>query len=127
MADLTPFYRGDTRILKILVQNDNGSSSPTPVNVTGDVFTVTFKPDQDLPDWKAPLQVSVTAASGGSPASDPANGIVYLTLTSEMTDLLDGGVEYFYDVQRTESGSPPVVSTLVLGKVKVLKDVTRTP
>lgn len=125
MTDLAPFYRGDTKVFKLTLKNDNGASPPTPVDVTGNVFWITFKTDAALPDYKCTLQHSETAAAGGTPVSDPSEGLVYITLSSEETALLAGNTTYYYDIQRVIPGSPPVVSTLQSGKVKVLQDVTQ--
>jgi hypothetical protein len=108
--DLNDFMRGDTWTQKLtLVQDD------APVDITGEEFWVTLKlnPESAAPD----AQRKVTASG-----ADATNGIVYLTLeAADTVDLIPS--RYYYDFQR-KSGSK--VQTLLYGKVRVGRDITRT-
>ncbi|MBF0161597.1 MAG: hypothetical protein HQL88_04840, partial [Magnetococcales bacterium] len=48
-----------------------------------------------------------------------------LTLTSAETDLIAPGI-YVFDFQRVIPDNPPVVKTLMSGKISILPDITRS-
>jgi hypothetical protein len=107
--DLNDFVRGDTWTQKVTIMNEG-----TPVDITGDEFWLTMKlnPESVSPD----AQCSI-AASG----ADALNGIVYLTLEAvDTTDLIPS--RYYFDIQRKTSNK---VQTLLYGRVRVIRDITR--
>ncbi len=109
--DLNDFVRGDTWTQKITIM-DQGS----PVDITGDEFWITLKLNPEATDEAADAQRQVTASG-----DDATNGIVYLTLDAVDTeDLLPS--RYYYDIQRKSSNK---VMTLLYGRVRVIRDITR--
>lgn len=125
-AKIEPFYRGDTVTLRISVKTPNLTTGELePVDITNNWFWITFKTDPSVKDYDASLQKIVQAlASGGHPDTNPEEGVVVVVLESTETALLIGGVKYHYDIQRSISGNPPTVRTLVKDTVTVLGDVT---
>lgn len=113
--DLKPFARGDTWTTKWVVADAND----VPIDVTGLTFWLTLKSNTDDADPGA-AQVSVVASS-----PDSNSGIVYTTMQPSATGTLTPGT-YKYDFQQVDNQSPAVVSTLLIGKVRVAADVTRT-
>ena len=114
--DLTSFARGDTWTLKFTITDTNSQ----PIDITGLTFWLTLKQNADDPD-PGDAQVSTVA---GSPDSN--QGIVYVTFPASVTNGLAVGT-YNYDLQQVDSSvSPAQINTLLIGKVKVAKDITRT-
>ena len=116
-SNLSPLYRGDTREFEFEFTNSAG----LPLDITGHELWFTVKRDIGDADVDAILQKKIVFPS--SPQSEKGEGT--LTLDSTETDGLEPGV-YFYDFQRVMPGIPPVVKTLVSGKISVLPDVTRS-
>jgi hypothetical protein len=110
--DLDPLVRGDDWSLKL-----NITSSNSPVDITGYTYTWTLKDNVDDPD---PGALQVTLVASGSSA---AIGEVILSATAAVTTNITPQT-YTYDVQQVNTTG--VVQTLLLGKVKVVKDITRT-
>lgn len=110
--DLNPLVRGDDWTIKLSVQQ-NGSV----VDITGYTYYFTLKSDIDAAD---PGDLQVTASSTGA---DAAAGIVYINVADTQTNSLEPRT-YNYDVQQIDDSGN--VQTLLIGKVKVVKDVTRT-
>lgn len=111
--DLLPLVRGDDWKIKLTILEDG-----VPVNITGYTYWFTLKVNIDDPDPGA-LQISVVASG-----ADAANGIVYITVPNFSTNIATQS--YRYDVQQIDTSSPVVIRTVLLGKVKVVKDVTRS-
>jgi len=111
--NLDPLVRGDDWTIKLTL-----TSGGSPIDITGYTFYFTLKSDIDVADVSAELQVTATS---GSP--DAANGIVYIVVDNTDTYSLDPRT-YNYDVQQTDDVGN--VTTILIGKVKVEKDVTRT-
>ena len=113
---LSDFYRGDTRKIKITVQD---TTTKQPISVDGGKLTVTFKKTVTAADADADLQVVVDAIE-----ADPLNptGEILVTLSHTDTEI-DVGT-YFYDFQFVSAAGE--VTTILVGKVKVLADITRT-
>lgn len=111
--DLDPLVRGDDWSLKL-----NITSSNSAVDVTGYTYYWTLKSDVDASDSAAALQV--TAAPSGSAA---AAGEVILTASAAVTTNITPQT-YSYDVQQVNDTG--AVQTLLIGKIKVVKDITRT-
>lgn len=111
--DLQPFARGDDWTLKFTFANENG----TPIDITGYSYWLTLKLDPDLAD---PGNAQIRGTSG---SPDAANGILYLTIPKAQTSNLVPGT-YNYDLQQQDVSNN--VRTVLLGKVKVVKDITRT-
>lgn len=111
--DLSPLVRGDDWKIKLTI-TENGSA----VNITGYTYWFTLKTNIDDADPGA-LQVSIVASG-----ADAANGIVYITAPNSITNIV--AQTYNYDVQQVDTSSPQNIRTVLLGKVKVVKDVTRS-
>lgn len=110
--DLNPLVRGDDWTIKLVVTQNNSV-----VNITGYTFYFTLKDNIDSAD---PGNLQVTATSG---SPDAAQGIVYINVSSALTTNLTPQT-YNYDVQQIDTSNN--VQTLLIGKVKVVKDVTRS-
>lgn len=107
--------RGDTWILTFNIQTSAGA----PENITGNEYWFTLKSLIDDTDANAALQVGPVTA--GSP--NATNGILTITIAPEDTINLVAQT-YFYDLQEVNAANE--VTTLLIGKVKVVKDVTLT-
>lgn len=107
--------RGDTWILTFNIQTSAGA----PENITGNEYWFTLKSGIDDTDANAALQIG--PATAGSP--NAANGILTITIAPEDTINLEAKT-YFYDLQEVSASNE--VTTLLIGKVKVVKDVTLT-
>lgn len=112
--DLNPLVRGDDWKIKLNITEDGAI-----VNITGYEYWFTLKTDIDSVD-PGQLQVSTTATG-----TDATNGIVYISVPNTSTYNLTAGT-YNYDVQQADTSSPQIIKTILLGKVKVVKDVTRS-
>lgn len=113
--DLTSQARGDTWNFQFLMQDSNGSA----LDVTGNQYWLTLKSDVALSDEGAELQVGPIAI----PAVEAAQGIVNIAVNGSLTNILTPRT-YNYDLQEVKSDS--TVSTLLIGKIKVRADITRT-
>jgi hypothetical protein len=107
--DLNDFVRGDTWTQKITLAKEG-----EPVDITDDEFWITMKlnPESETPD----AQRQVTASG-----ADALAGIVFLTLDAVDTDDLIPS-RYYYDIQRKSSNK---IQTLLYGRVRVIRDITR--
>ena len=113
--DLTPQARGDTWNLKFLIQDVDAN----PIDITGNQYWFTLKSDINLLDEQAELQVGPVSA--GSP--DASQGIISLTIPGGATNALEPRT-YNYDVQEIDSNGR--VNTLLIGKIRIKADITRT-
>jgi len=114
--DLDPLVRGDDWTIKLVLKS--GSS---PLDITGYSYKFTLKANIDDADPGA-LQLSATPSVLDSP-TEASQGILYITATDTQTDPLEART-YNYDVQQKDSTGK--IQTLLIGKVKVVKDVTRS-
>lgn len=111
--DLPPFVRGDDWTIKLNIKDSNKQA----VDITGYTYYMTLKSDIDSAD---PGDLQTTASSVGA---DATSGILYINFTNVQTNTLESKT-YNYDIQqRDDTGT---IQTLFIGKVKVVKDVTRT-
>ena len=115
-STLSPFYRGDTKVFTLSFKDGAGN----PIDITGHELWFTMKKAVDDSDANAVLQKQIIFPAGE--ASQGGTGT--LTLESTETGAIEPGV-YLYDVQKVIPGSPPVVATLMSGKISVLPDITR--
>lgn len=111
--DLDAFVRGDDWILKLNITSDG-----VPLDITGYSYWLTLKSDIKANDDVAELQVQISPTVENAP-----NGIIYIKASSTLTSTLSPG-SYFYDIQQVNLAGE--VQTLMMGKVKVVRDVTRT-
>ena len=111
--DLDPLVRGDDWSLKL-----NITSGSNPVDINGYTYYWTLKEKVDDSDSAAALQV--TASPTGASASA---GEVVLNASAATTTQITPQT-YNYDVQQINDSG--VVQTLLLGKIKVVKDITRS-
>lgn len=114
--DLSPLVRGDDWTLKLVLTSDNSV-----LDITGYTFWFTLKANIDDADPGA-LQVTATPDTSGNP-SEASQGILYIRASRTLTDTLQTQ-NYNYDVQQVDDEGN--VQTLLIGKVKVVKDITRS-
>ena len=114
--DLDPLVRGDDWTIKLVLKN--GSNA---LDITGYTYKMTLKANIDDADPGA-LQLSATPSVSDSP-TEASQGILYITATDTQTDSLEAKT-YNYDVQQKDDTGK--IQTLLIGKVKVVKDVTRS-
>lgn len=112
LHDLNPLVRGDDWSIKLVLTQDGSV-----LDITGYTYYLTLKSDIDDTDVNAAIQV--TASSTGSNAT---NGILYITADSADTATLEEKT-YHYDIQQIDDAG--LIQTLLIGKVRVIKDVTR--
>lgn len=112
--ELTPFVRGDTWTNKFTFKDTVGD----PIDITGRTYWMTLKLDPESPDLDADAQ-KVAIASG----IDATDGVVYIVFTPEDTETLTPAT-YYYDVQEVVDTN--TVITVMTGRVKVLRDITRS-
>ena len=111
--DLNPLVRGDDWSIKLTITENSAV-----VNITGYTYKFTLKSDIDSAD-PGQLQITTVATS-----PDSNTGIVYINAPHTSTNITPQ--TYNYDIQQVDTSSPTVVKTILLGKVKVVRDVTRT-
>jgi len=116
-ANLSPVYRGDT--WKFPFEFTDGAGKP--VNITGHELWFTMKRNMNDADSEAAFQKKIVFPA--SPQSQKGEAV--LLLTSAETDLLAPGI-YMFDFQRVIPDNPPVVKTLMSGKITILPDITRS-
>ena len=97
---ISNFRQGDSKIIKI----DYG----TGIDITGWKFWFTIK--EDLESKKIIAQVITTA--GDDPNDDVLNGLVYITLDSATSETIPPD-KYYYDVQVSKGGVPPIIKTII--------------
>ena len=113
--DLVSQARGDTWNLQFNMQDVNGNA----LDVTGNQYWFTLKSDISLTDPQAELQYGPVAV----PAGEASQGIVKITINGVDTNSLTPAT-YNYDLQEVESDG--TINTLLIGKIRVKADVTRT-
>lgn len=111
--DLSPLVRGDDWTLKLSL-----TSNKSPLDITGYTFWLTLKSDIAMAD-PGDLQVTAVPAS----PEDAAAGIIYISATNIQTGSLEPRT-YLYDIQQVDGSGN--VQTLMIGKVKVVSDITRS-
>lgn len=114
--DLSPLVRGDDWTLKLVLTSDSSV-----LNITGYTFWFTLKESVDDTDPGA-LQVTSTPDVSTSP-TEASQGIIYIKASKSLTNSL-AAKTYNYDVQQVDSSGN--IQTLLIGKVKVVKDITRS-
>lgn len=111
------FYRGDTKVFSLSFNTGDGA----PVNITGHELWFTMKRDINDLDSDAIIQKKHVFPQGEHSEA----GIGSLVLESSETGGFEPGL-YLYDMQKVIVGTPPVVSTLLSGRINILPDVTQT-
>lgn len=107
--------RGDSWTLKFQIQNSAGA----PVDLTGNDYWLTLKTNIDDTDAQAVLQIGPVVVTGANAIA----GLLTINVNPDYTENLEAKT-YYYDLQEVNSSN--IVSTLLIGKVKVVKDVTLT-
>jgi hypothetical protein len=102
--------RGDSWTFEITIQDQNNQA----VDISSNEYWLTLKSNIDQTDNEAALQIGPIAGGAG--------GVVIISATPLETEITPQ--TYSYDLQEVTSTGK--VNTLLLGKVKVVKDVTRT-
>jgi hypothetical protein len=97
------------------------TSEGSVLDITGYTFWFTLKENVDDADPGA-LQVTATPDISTSP-TEASQGIIYIKVPRADTNNLSAKT-YNYDVQQVDNSGN--VQTLLLGKVKVVKDITRS-
>lgn len=92
--------QGNTKVIKI----DYGKG----VDITGWIFYLTLKNDIDDVDFV----VQVTNTAGDNPLDDVANGLMFLTLPSDVSGTIEPN-DYYWSIQVNKGGTPPVIVTLL--------------
>jgi|TARA_R110000744_G_scaffold348988_2_gene454661 hypothetical protein len=103
-------------MLKLVLTSENAV-----LNITGYSYTFTLKDNIDDSD-PGVVQVTATPSVSTSP-TEASQGILYISVARNLTNGLTAQT-YNYDVQQKDTSGD--VQTLLIGKVKVVKDVTRT-
>ena len=116
-ATLAPFYRGDTKAFDLSFKDSSG----LPIDISNHELWFTLKASVTDLDADAAFQKKIVFAD----SAESQQGIGTLTLTSEETGSIEPGT-YYFDIQKVIPDTPPVVSTLMSGKISVLPDITRT-
>ncbi|MBF0179927.1 MAG: hypothetical protein HQM03_07870 [Magnetococcales bacterium] len=114
--NLTSFFRGDTKAWNLEFKDGAGN----PIDITNHVLWFTMKRTLEDLDENAALQKRITFP----PGAESESGKGTLLLTSAETGALRPG-SYFYDLQKVIPENPPVVATIMSGKVVVQADITR--
>jgi hypothetical protein len=113
--DLPSQVRGDTWILKFTFKDENN----TAIDISSNQYWLTLKDNADQTDSQAAIQI-------GPIDPDPVEALQgILTLVADPVDT--GTITaktYIYDLQEVNSQNE--VTTLLIGKVKVVKDITLT-
>lgn len=112
MAGIKDFYRGDTLEFEIDIQD----SDENPIDITGATVWFTMKENPADPDNLAAIQIRQTEHINA------VDGKTKIIVPSNLTDRLTPNKSYFYDFQITFASG--VVKTIMVGKVKVLQDIT---
>lgn len=115
-AQFAPFYRGDTKVFSVSFTNSSG----LPLDVSGHTLWFTMKLLATDLDAAAVFQKRIVFPEDAS----SRNGVGSLIIESTETDNFDPGT-YFFDIQKVIPGTPPVVTTMLAGKIIVLADITR--
>lgn len=102
--------RGDTWLFEITIRDEDNVN----LDVTSNEYWLTLKSDINQTDEQAALQLG--------PVTGGANGLVTISATPLQTDIDIG--TYNYDFQEVTAEGK--VNTLLIGKLKVVKDVTLT-
>ena len=116
-ATLAAFYRGDTKAFDLTFKDSAG----LPIDISNHELWFTLKGNVTDLDADAAFQKKIIFANG----TESQQGIGALTLTSEETGSIEPGT-YFFDIQKVIPDTPPVVATLMSGKISILPDITRT-
>jgi hypothetical protein len=112
MSGIQDFYRGDTQRYKLTLKD---ASTGNPIDITGATIWFTMKPEITYDDTNAVIQKQVINHI------DAPNGVTEVVLESAYTRNLELGT-YYYDFQYVSKYGD--VKTILMGKVKVLGDVT---
>lgn len=123
-------FRGDTLVFLVQVLKPAPGSvgdcpALVPVDLTG--YTVRFTAKYYLPDNDRQAVVQLTnAIGGGIVVTSALAGMATLTVPPSATRFFpDGIVRIVYDVQVVDAGG--IVSTVEIGIIQVIPNVTRTP
>jgi len=104
--------RGDDQVFA-LEFTENGAVK----DITGWTIYFTLKKNIDDADASAVLKKDITTHTY------PTQGKTEIPLLNTETDVLEG--IYYYDIQYKDVATPPVVKTVLIGKMTFIKDVTR--
>lgn len=108
-------FCGDTKAFPFGFENADGSS----LDITGHELWLTIKRLPDDLDADAVLQRRIVFQP-----PDSVKGEGTFVLDSNETGMVNPGI-YFYDFQWVAMGDPPVVFTLLAGRIYFNRDITR--
>ena len=111
--NLSPIYRGDSRTINLHVVHIQTGAD---IDITGYKFYFTVKENTDDTDENAMIKKDITTHTL------PLEGKTNVVLTSEDTDVLTPGTN-FYDIQVKKPDG--TIKTYVSGEIDVLEDITR--
>ena len=111
--DLPDQVRGDTWNFTFRFQDENGN----PIDITGNQYWLTIKDNINEEDFDAEVQIGPITPD----SADAVLGTLYLTASSADTADIPAKTMY-YDLQEVANDSS--VTTILLGKIKIRKDVT---
>lgn len=114
MADLSDFYRGDTREYTLTFVDGDG----TAIDISEWTIFFTMKEKESDADGAAAIKKDITP----SMHSNPESGETKFTLEASDTNALQGR-KYYFDIQAKKANGD--IITVMKGRVRVLIDVTR--
>lgn len=112
--DLENQVRGDTWYFTFIARDASNAS----LDITGNEYWFTLKASQDDTDANAAIQLGPFIPEYADAIQGKINVIVQPDVTTVAPQ------SYYYDLQEVTPGGK--VTTLLLGKIKVVKDVTRS-
>jgi hypothetical protein len=115
-ATLAPIYRGDTKAFNLSFKDSTG----LPIDISNHELWLTMKTAVSDLDSDAVFQKRIVFPEN----STSQQGIGMLTLSSDETGSINPGT-YFFDIQKVIPDTPPVVATLMSGKISILSDITQ--
>jgi hypothetical protein len=108
--DLQDLVRGDDWPVQLVLTDNAGAA----IDITGNTYWFTIKAS---PDDVSPLAQASIVATG----ADALLGKVTVAIPSSSTSTIVPG-KLYYDIQEKDSTNK--IYTLLLGRVKVIKDIT---
>jgi hypothetical protein len=113
--DFPQQIRGDTWNITVNFKDEAGSA----IDITGNQYWFTLKSNIDSVDNDAAIQLGPFTAD----IADASLGILSFSVSGVLTKELQG-ISYHYDLQEVTSSNE--VSTILIGKIRIRKDVTLT-
>jgi len=109
--DLCDLVRGDDWTIKMIIKDEDN----VPIDVTNNLYWFTVKQNKD--DLDPGLAQTYVTADG----ENSTNGVVFIRMQDTITRSIEPG-RYYYDIQEIDGLGN--VFTLLLGRVRVVQDIT---